>query len=536
MPFRFRPSRCLLVVLSSLGLVTGSPGVAQDLPRLPELGSSADALVAPQQAELWGQAMFRQMRRMGLLLDDPLLDDRLNGLGHRLAAASDRPTGHFRFLLVKDPEINAFAAPGGYIAVNSGLILLSRNRDELASVLAHEIGHITQDHLQRSFEQARHATPLLGLVMLGAVAAGAAGAGDAGIATLAGGQGLLLQRSINFTRADEAEADQVGIQTLARAGFDPDAMAEFFGRLGDQLRTGGSERSVPGLLQDHPVTSRRIADAKAAAAIIRRHPPPSMPSASWSLPWTINPSSGQGPAARPSTATAADQDDEQDYLLLRERVRVLSGRSAALDRYYRPRLRAAVVTPADAYGAALNLTREGLGHRALDWLLPLRQRDPDNLIINLAVAAARLQAGQRAAALAMYASLHRDHPVSQAVTLAYARALLGASPQQARMASAMLRPLLVGSDDPAWYSLYARSCEQADEPVRAGEADAAASYYAGRPFDAIQQFRRLLDRGDLDYYARARIQAQVSQLTPLVLELRRQHIVTDDDPGMAASP
>lgn len=532
MPFCLRPSRCLLVVLSSLGLVAGSPGVAQDLPRLPELGSSADALVAPQQAELWGQAMYRQMRRIGRLLDDPLLDDRLNSLGHRLAAASDRPTAHFRFLLVKDPEINAFAAPGGYIAVNSGLILLSHNEAELASVLAHEIGHITQDHLQRSFEQARHATPLLGLVLLGAVAAGGAGAGDAGLATLAGGQGLLLQRSINFTRADEAEADQVGIQTLARAGFDPDAMAEFFGRLGDQLRTGGSERSVPGLLQDHPVTSRRIADAKAAAAIIRRHPQPFMPSASWSLPWAMNPSSGPLPATKPSIGTGADQD----YLFLRERVRVLSGRSAALDRYYRPRLQASVVTPADAYGAALNLTREGRGQRALDWLLPLLQRNPDNLIIHLAVASARLQAGQRAAALTLYASLHRDHPVSQAVTLAYARALLGASPQQARMASAMLRPLLAGSDDPAWYSLYARSCEQAGEPVRAGEADAAASYYAGRPFDAIEQFRRLLDRGDLDYYARARIQAQVSQLTPLVLELRSRHIVTDDYPGMAASP
>ncbi|MHC1481182.1 M48 family metalloprotease [Frateuria aurantia] len=528
MSFCFRPPR-LLRHLTWAGLAVSLAGQAQTPVRLPDLGSSADALVAPQQADLWGKAMFRQMRQLGLVLDDPLVDDRLEGIGHRLAAASDRPAAPFHFFLVHDPTINAFAAPGGYIAVNSGLVLLTRDEAELASVLAHEIGHITQDHLQRSFEHARQTTPLLGLVLLGAVAAGAAGAGDAGIATLAGGQGLLLQGGINFTRAEETEADAVGIDTLARAGYDPDAMARFFGRLSDQLRTDGTERSIPSLLQDHPVTARRIADAKAAAAALRQRPPAAtlgtVPPAASPGAGPLNLRLGDHPPPRP---------DPLDYLFLRERVRVLSSREAELDRYYRPRLQGHAVADEDAYGAALNLIREDEGAQALHWLLPLQQAHPDDIIIDLAVAAARLHNHQRQAALSLYAALNRNHPEQRAVTLDYARALQEGRPLEAQQAAALIRPLLAGSDDPAVYGLYARACEHAGDAVRAGEAEAAASYYAGRPFDALEQFRRLLGRPDLDYYARARIQAQITQLTPLVLELSRRHIETEDNPAQAS--
>ena len=134
--------------------------------------------------------MLRQMRALDMVVDDPLLDDYINDLGYRLVASSDKPKEHFAFFIVKDPEINAFAAPGGYIAVNSGLITITHNESELAGVIAHEIGHITQNHLQRAFEDSKKDAPLMALVLLGAIAAGAGShAATPPMAVLAGGQG-----------------------------------------------------------------------------------------------------------------------------------------------------------------------------------------------------------------------------------------------------------------------------------------------------------------------------------------------------------
>src|SRR5690348_7136494 len=251
-----RPAPRLLTALLAASLAFGA-GAQEDI-RLPDLGSSADALISPQDAQDYGAAMLRQMRSLDMVVDDPLLDDYINDLGYRLVANSDKPKDHFAFVIVKDPEINAFAAPGGYIAVNSGLIAITRDESELAGVIAHEIGHITQNHLQRAFEDSKKDAPLMALVLLGAVAAGAGShSGDSPMAVLAAGQGLIAQRSINFTRKDEVEADRVGIQTLANAGFDPRAMAAFFERMQDTLRAGSGGTDVPELLQTHPVTLSR---------------------------------------------------------------------------------------------------------------------------------------------------------------------------------------------------------------------------------------------------------------------------------------
>src|SRR5690242_10446552 len=249
-----RPVPRLLTALLAASLAFGA-GAQEDI-RLPDLGSSADALISPQDAQDYGAAMLRQMRSLDMVVDDPLLDDYINDLGYRLVASSDRPKDHFAFIIVKDPEINAFAAPGGYIAVNSGLIQITRSESELAGVIAHEIGHITQNHLQRAFEASKKDAPLMALVLLGAIAAGAgAHAGDAAGAILMGGQGAIMQKQINFTRKDETEADRVGIQTLAKADFDPNAMAGFFERMSDTMRAGSGGDDVPELLQDHPVTT-----------------------------------------------------------------------------------------------------------------------------------------------------------------------------------------------------------------------------------------------------------------------------------------
>ena len=165
-------------------------------------------------------------------------------------------------------------------------------------------------------------------------------------------------------------------------------------------------------------------------------------------------------------------------------------------------------------------------------LQPLLKAHAGSLVLTLALADAELQAGRRDDALALYRDLNQQSPRNRAVALAYATALTeGGDKQQAGTAADLLRPLLENSDQPELYSAYARASDKAGDGERAGEAFADASYYSGRPFDAMEQLKRLLKRDDLSYYARARIQARIAELTPLVLELRKRKIGTPDNPA-----
>jgi predicted Zn-dependent protease len=532
---RFTPTR-LLTALLCAGLTVGASAQDKDV-RLPDLGSSANALISPQEAQDYGAAMLRQMRALDMVVDDPMLDDYINNLGYRLVSGSEKPKDHFAFFIVKDNVINAFAAPGGYIAVNSGLIIITNNESELAGVIAHEIGHITQNHLQRAFEASKKDTPLMALILLGALAAGAgAGAGDAAGAILAGGQGLLMQRQINFTRKDEIEADRAGIQTLSNAGYDPNAMASFFGRMEDTMRvgSGGDIGDVPALLQDHPVTLDRISDAKARAGTLiaqqkQRPNGSTLDKAQWEK--------STAPIAfvkDPTIIAASDANGGLDtYLLMRERVRVLAGDASQLASSSATNLQTnrGFDTPSNRYGYALALTRSNRGAKAVDELQPLLTAHPDNQVVRLAMADAKLQAGHRAEALAIYAGLNQQSPRNRAIAMGYAKALTdGGTQDDARQAAAMVMPMLDNNDEPELYSTYARAADKAGDPVRAGEAYADASYLSGRPFDAMEQLKRLQQRPDLDYYSRARIQARINDLTPLVMELRKRRIQTDDNP------
>jgi predicted Zn-dependent protease len=525
--------RRLLAALLAAGLTVAAS--AQDDVRLPDLGSSANALLTPKEADEYGSSMVRQMRALDMVLDDALLDSYINDLGYRLVAASEKPKDSFSFFIVKDPEINAFAAPGGYIGVNTGLIEITDNEGELAGVIAHEIGHINQKHLERAFEDSKKNMPMMALVLLGAIAAGAAGGGDAAPAVLAAGQGLVMQRQINFTRKDEAEADRVGIQTLSRAGYDPEGMASFFERMADTMRAGAGGEGVPELLQTHPVTQERISEAKARARVLidakaQRPGNSTLDKDVWAK--------STAPirfVKDPTTILARKPSELDTYPLMRERSRVLAGDALKLASFYEQNLEhdQSFDTPANRYGYALALTRSSRGAKAQDQLTPLLARYPDNLVLRLAMADAKLDAGHRNDALAIYADLNANSPHNPAVTLAYAQALVAGSEKDkdsAVKAATLLRPMLDDAQEPEIYRTFARASERAGDPIRAAEAFADASYLAGRPFDAMEQLQRLLKRQDLDYYQRSRIQARISDLTPLVLELRKRRVQTDDNP------
>jgi len=251
------------LTLVTAAFVTGLAGARDNDVKLPDIGSSAGTVMSPQDQRDYGAQVLHELRSYGYVLDDALLDEYINALGYKLVSNSDRPDLPFTFFVVRDNEINAFAVPGGYIAANAGLIINMSREDELAAVLAHEISHITQQHLLRAYEDMKKMSIPVMLAMLGVLIASSHSHDDTGEAAIMTGTSLMQQRQINFTRHDEAEADRVGIQTMARAGYDPMAMADTFSTLQRVMRVNGVD--VPEFLLDHPVDTARIADAKARA-------------------------------------------------------------------------------------------------------------------------------------------------------------------------------------------------------------------------------------------------------------------------------
>ena len=237
--------------------------LAQDLP---DLGDSSQSVLSGVQERKLGESIVRQIRASGAYLNDPEVNGYLNDLGNRLVTAIPGAQFDFEFFAVADPSINAFALPGGFVGVNTGLILLTQNESELASVLGHEITHVTQHHIARSIDAQKDAL----LAQIGALAAAvlasrshSSSSGDMTSAAIAASQGLAIQTQINFTRQNEEEADRLGFERTYAAGFDPTAMATFFQRL--QKSAIWFEGNSPSYLRDHPETYQRIAEAQARA-------------------------------------------------------------------------------------------------------------------------------------------------------------------------------------------------------------------------------------------------------------------------------
>lgn len=504
---------------------------------LPQLGSSADTILSPQEARQVGASMLHQMRALDMVLDDPLLHQYINDLGYRLVSHTQFPKDmKFTFFIVRDDNINAFAAPGGYIAVNTGLIRATRNESELAGVLAHEIAHITQHHIQRSIEDASKMAPLAALVMLGAVLAsqGSSNSGDAAPAIIAGGMGAMAQRQINFTRKDESEADRIGIETLAKAGFNPEGMAGFFSRMERLLRPGNGGDQTPDLLRTHPVNSERISEAKARAHTIEqqqlKNPKRILgQQVEWDDTVAPVPYLNSHSTLSAASANADKKTGTLNYQLMRERARVLaSTKPQDTLQYYVGNLQGdkSFDTVAVRYGYALALTLNSKAGKAITELDPLLKKHPDNTVLRMALADAKLHAGKRSQALADYDVLKQEMPENHAIAEAYATALLAdGKSDSASKAAEVLRPLLDEEvDEPTLYRTYGRACSLSGQEIRAAEAYADATYLSGRATDALQQLQRLLDRDDLNYYQRARVQARIDYITPIVLELHRRGI------------
>jgi predicted Zn-dependent protease len=545
-----------LLLATAVTLALAIPPSFADDTKLPDIGSSAGELLTPARQAEYGGMMLRELRNYGYLLDDPLVDDWLNTMGTRLGSNSAQPQQRYTFFMMKDRQINAFATLGGYIGMNAGLVLTAEREDEVAAVLSHEIAHVTQQHVLRGVERAqRDQIPIL-LGMLAAVVAaqqaGGNSSGDATMAAITSGMGLMQQRQINYTRSNESEADRLGIRTLARSGYDVDAMAGFFERMSAAMRGNEGGYSTPDFLRTHPVNITRISEAKSRAeqmkkdtVLLTTQTPtgvrqervnPSEPDASRDPLGKGNPLLPGGlQLSLPDSSLPRGATGQFDWA--RERLRVLSATTPSeLVREYEGLKRSQKdgLTDAQRYGVAIARLRDG-GTASKQALLELQQLEteyPDNLWVELALGEAESRNGLHAEANRRFDALLKRLPQSRPVALTYARVLNEQGGVEAgRRAQAMLRPLLArAGDDAVFQATFARASELAGDSSRASEAYAEAAYLNGRPEQALIQFQTLLKQPGLDYVSRARVDARIETIMPTVLEMRR---LGQRDPDMS---
>ena len=464
---------------------------AQSTPDLPDIGTPADATIAQSDEYRIGAMILRQLRDQNQLLEDPEVDEYLQGVGSRLVAQAPDGSQRFTFFAVRDPGLNAFALPGGFIGVNYGLILATRNESELASVLAHEIAHVTQRHIARAVRaQGRQSLASMAAVLAAILIGAATGAGgDAMTGAIAVAQGAAAQQQINFTRSNEYEADRVGIGFLAAAGFEPRAMPDFFDTMG--RRTGLGTSQIPEFLQTHPVSSNRIAESRSRATQFERR----------------------------------RVTDSASYLLARERLRALSAPRDAQQRGPAVTADAGSGTEAGAlevrYGEALKLLGNGQPAAAAEILSGLIERHADITLLYSALGQAQMAAGFESDAMATFEQAIGLFPRNVPLSVRYAEALMAADrPKQAH--SLLLDVFNNVPPTPAQIRLTALAASAAGDT---GDAYYYMSEYHIASGDlplAAQQLELALAAPNLTPVQRERFRARLTEVREYLLSDRRQ--------------
>ena len=237
--------------------------VTEDL-KIPNLGESSTSLFSPDYEYRLGRMWLRSFRGQAPLMNDPLLHSYLESLVFELVQHSELQDRRLDLVIVDNPTINAFAVPGGVIGVHSGLFQYAETEDEFATVIAHEIAHLSQRHFSRRMELAKEQGPMQLAGLLAGVLLAATVGTDAGLAAMSAAQGLAQDAQLRYSRANEAEADRVGLRTLYNAGMDPYAAPQMFERMYAATRYSQSDR-VPEFLRTHPLSEKRIADTRSRA-------------------------------------------------------------------------------------------------------------------------------------------------------------------------------------------------------------------------------------------------------------------------------
>lgn len=379
-----KPSLLVAACLLALPAPQALPQV-----KLPVLGDSLSGTISTQSEYELGRELFRSIRRETPLLNDPLIEEYITSLTYKLAVHSELTDHRLDFVLIDSEALNAFAAPGGVVGVNAGLFLHARNEGQFASVIAHELAHISQRHYARNVEQARNSTIPSIAGLLASLAIMAAAGGEAGQAALMTSQAISHDNRLRFSRSHEQEADRIGIRNLYNAGFDPFDMSGMFEQM---LRMSSGSQRMPEFLSTHPLDENRVADSKNRAN---------------SLPEVVyipNP----------------------EYALMRERVIMQYSSNPAAEMEARraqlPQLRG-MEAAAARYGMALALLKMGRHVEASEAIGQLRDGEPNRITYAVLDAEIASAAGNHERAIALLQEHLRINPGNHPLTMAQATAL-----------------------------------------------------------------------------------------------------------------
>ncbi len=406
----------VLALCGYLALGTG-PLQAADI-RLPELGDASSAIVSHEKEYKLGQTWLRIFRSQVPTFSDPLIITYLEELLARLAPHSQLKSTQLELIVVKNPTMNAFAVPGGVVGVHTGLFLQAESEHQLASVLSHELAHLSQRHFARGVERQRNtSTPTMAAMLASLIIAATAG-GDAGIAAITATQAAALDARLKFSRQNEQEADRIGMLNLVNAGLDPYAVPKMFEQM---LRATRYSRRPPEFLLTHPVTESRIADASNRANKYPRR----------------------------------QYIDPLDYHLLRARAQLLheSNPQVAVKRFQSELEGDSLSRDASRYGLVLALINTSQLAKAKQNLAPLLKKHPNQPIFKIAEADIATAAGDLNRALELLKQQLQQRRNYYPLRMRYAETLLKArrydDSEKILVALSRQRP----KDDLVWYLL-----------------------------------------------------------------------------------
>jgi predicted Zn-dependent protease len=448
---------------------------------LPELGDSSEAALSAGQERSIGYGIMRQIRAQPNYLDDPDVTNYLNRVGYRLVSVSPDSRIDFNFFVLKDSSVNAFALPGGYIGVHSGLFLTAQTESELAGVLGHEIAHVTQKHIARMVAMQQRA----GMASLAAIAVAILAARSnpqAAAGAIAAAQAQALSNQLAFTRENEREADRTGLQIVERSGYDPHAMPVFLERLQRATRLYDAG-TVPSYMRTHPITYERIADVQNR---------------------TMNLAYRQIP-------------DSLDFHLVRAKLRATIGETRDAITFFDEQIadRKFNSEIGVRYGLVVALLRAENLKRALDEMRVLRRMAPANAMITALEGRLKLAQKDRDGALRIFADGVKAFPGSSALGYEYADALIAAGKLDAALAALDVQ-LLKDQNDGHLYELQAKAYEAQGKIALNHKTLAEAFLSKGNLQAAIEQLQLAQRAPDGDFYDKSSIEARLRELRGLM--------------------
>ncbi|NJD33777.1 MAG: M48 family metallopeptidase [Betaproteobacteria bacterium] len=474
-------------LLLAAGILSAPPlSVAEGLP---DLGEAAQSEFSPATERRIGESVMHEIRRDPAYIDDPEITSYLNRLGNRLSSQITESRQEFEFFALRDATLNAFAMPGGYIGVHSGLILAAASESELASVLAHEISHVTQRHLARLINKSGQGQ-VASLLALAVAILAARSSPDLAMGAAIAGQGAAIQNQLNYSRDFEREADRIGLDLLERSDFDIRDMSAFFERLQKYSRLYENKNSAPGYLRTHPLTTERLADM------------------------------GNRIQSRPYKQVP----DSLEFQLVRAKLRVQDGTPRDAVAEFESRLADRNFPGSEAavrYGLAQALLRDGKLAAADKEVRELRRLKAVSPMIETLEAELRLKQGDAAGAVAILRSAQPRFPQERAVAYGLVESLL-----EARLPNDALKftedDLMSYPSDAKMHFLQAKTYAMLGRRLQQHRAQAEGYALLGQLPEAVVQLELAQKSGDGNFYEYSQVDSRLREVKKRVADEAKQ--------------